>query len=138
VCSSDLKATKPDTVLSAKPSVTINEPSLVGAAPPKKSKRKPEVPLPDDWVPSEKNIADAELKNFTAQEISHESDRFRDHHTAKGSLFRDWDAAWRTWLGNARKFGPRSSVAGSTQPFRGGQGASLASIVAQRRIAGIV
>ena len=30
---------------------------------------------------------------------------FTNHHTAKGSTFKDWDAAWRTWVGNAVKFG---------------------------------
>ena len=29
---------------------------------------------------------------------------FRDHHIAKGSTFKDWDAAFRTWLRNAVKF----------------------------------
>ncbi len=29
---------------------------------------------------------------------------FRDHHVAKGSLFRDWQAAFRTWLRNSVKF----------------------------------
>jgi hypothetical protein len=29
---------------------------------------------------------------------------FRDHHSAKGSLFKDWQAAYRTWLRHAVKF----------------------------------
>lgn len=29
---------------------------------------------------------------------------FRDHHTAKGSIFKDWQAAYRNWLRNAVKF----------------------------------
>lgn len=29
---------------------------------------------------------------------------FRNHHAAKGTLMADWQAAWRTWVGNARKF----------------------------------
>jgi hypothetical protein len=33
-----------------------------------------------------------------------EADSFRDHHTAKGSTFIDWQAAFRTWLGNAKRF----------------------------------
>jgi uncharacterized protein YdaU (DUF1376 family) len=38
---------------------------------------------------------------------------FSDHHTARGSVFKDWDAAWRTWCRNARRFsggGSGSSV----------------------------
>lgn len=70
----------------------------------KPPRRKPEIPLPEGWVPSDRNIADAEDRNFTSQEIDHHADRFRNHHHSKQSRFRDWDAAWRTWLGNARKF----------------------------------
>lgn len=31
-------------------------------------------------------------------------EHFRDHHTAKGTIFVDWDAAWRTWCKNDLKF----------------------------------
>lgn len=74
------------------------------ASPEKKPRRRPEVPLPDGWVPSESNISDARSKNFTDAEISENADAFRNHHHARGNRYRDWDAAWRTWLGNARKF----------------------------------
>lgn len=30
---------------------------------------------------------------------------FRDHHTARGTTRKDWDATWRTWVRNALKFG---------------------------------
>ena len=30
--------------------------------------------------------------------------RFRDHHDAKGSTFKSWPAAWRTWFRNAVDF----------------------------------
>jgi hypothetical protein len=29
---------------------------------------------------------------------------FKDHHLARGSLFKDWRAAWRNWVRNAKKF----------------------------------
>jgi len=29
---------------------------------------------------------------------------FRDYHTSKGSTFKDWDAAFRTWIRNAARF----------------------------------
>jgi hypothetical protein len=29
---------------------------------------------------------------------------FRDYHQARGSVFRDWPAAWRTWARNYSKF----------------------------------
>lgn len=34
---------------------------------------------------------------------------FRDHHVAKGSVFKDWDAAFRTWLRNAVKFASKGA-----------------------------
>jgi hypothetical protein len=30
---------------------------------------------------------------------------FRAHHEAKGSLFKNWDAAWRTWICHGVRFG---------------------------------
>ena len=106
--------------------------SCVGA---RRRARKPEVPIPEGWIPSQKNIADAHERNFSDQEIEDEARRFRDHHLAKGSLFRDWNAAWRTWLGNARRFAPRV-VAGREATGTGGRRSSLASIVAQRHASG--
>ncbi len=50
------------------------------------------------------------------------SARFQDHHRAKHSTFRDWSAAWRTWLRNELRFrkpdnryagGPMSGMAGT-------------------------
>ncbi|MEI4473550.1 YdaU family protein [Frigidibacter sp. MR17.24] len=97
------------------------------------------VSLPANWVPSDRNIADAAERNFSAEEIQHEADRFRDYHLAHGTTFKDWDAGWRTWLGNARKFaGGRGSVARQAAPGRHGQGGSIASIVARRRAEGAV
>ena len=52
-----------------------------------------------------------------------ELQRFRDHHAARGSLMADWNAAWRTWCANARRFHeeragpPRTPVRGS-EPTR--------------------
>ena len=99
------------------------------------SPKKRAVSLPPDWVPSDRNIADAQKRGFSAQEIDHEADRFRDYHLAKGTTFKDWDAGWRTWLGNARSFGG-GRVAGPSFPGGRGQGSSIASIVARRRLAG--
>lgn len=98
-------------------------------------RQRPEVPLPEGWVPNERNITDAEARQFSAQETNDEADRFRNHHTARGTRFRDWDAAWRTWLGNARRFAG-GGMAGKAAPGGRGQGRSLASIVAERRLGG--
>lgn len=100
---------------------------------PKRPRRKPELPLPDNWVPSDRNVADAQASNLSPQDIRREADRFRDHHLARGSLFRDWDAAWRTWVSRVRP--SDRDMAGAPFPGRHGQGRSLASIAAARRLA---
>lgn len=69
--------------------------------------------LPQNWVPSDQNIRDAINRNFTEEEIRHEADRFRDYHLAKGTTFKNWDAGWRTWLGNAKRYAPRQPGRGS-------------------------
>lgn len=92
---------------------------LFGAEAPK-PKRKA-VGLPDGWVPSQKNIEDAYNRGFTDAEIRSEAEAFRDYHLARGTTFKDWNAAWRTWLGNARKFA-KARPAGN----RGGHDALMA------------
>ena len=94
------------------------------------------VSLPEDWVPAEMNLADAYKRGFSDKEINHEAERFRDHHLARGTAFKDWDAAWRTWLSNARKFAGNRDVSRRTQASGSGHDGSLASILAQRRLGG--
>ena len=36
--------------------------------------------------------------------LDEETDAFLDHHRGKGSVFKDWAAAWRTWMRNSVKF----------------------------------
>jgi hypothetical protein len=112
---------------------TLNLGMINQGSEPEKKKPSRAVSLPDEWCPSEKNIADAEARGFTHEEINHEADRFRDYHLARGSSFKDWNAAWRTWLGNAKRYAGRGVV---SQPHAvsGRKGTSLASIVAQRRL----
>lgn len=104
----------------------------------KKPRKKPLVDMPEGWVPNDTNIADAIERGFTHQEIEDEADRFSNYHRSKQSQFRDWNAAWRTWLGNARKFRQGGGVAGQARPRGYEQGGSIASIVARRRAEGKV
>lgn len=57
--------------------------------------------LPDDFV-----VSDANKKFATANSLNleFEFEQFKNHHTANGNKFIDWNAALRTWLGNAVKF----------------------------------
>jgi hypothetical protein len=38
-------------------------------------------------------------------DLTSETERFLDHHRAKGSTFKDWTAAWRTWMSRAEGYG---------------------------------
>lgn len=57
--------------------------------------------MPPEWAPRQQEIDKAAAMHL---QLPAELDRFRDHHAAKGSTFVDWDAAFRTWLGNAVRF----------------------------------
>ena len=69
-------------------------------------------PLPTDWQPSEACIGRAlDLR----LDLRHEADQFMSSASAAGRRYADWDAAFRTWLGNAAKWrdergGPRFSA----------------------------
>lgn len=81
------------------------------SAPPSKPKRGAvQLELPDQWEPNDQHREMADKLDvvwFT------EAAKFRDHHTAKGSRFKDWDAAFRTWLRNAAEFGARGHGGGA-------------------------
>ena len=63
--------------------------------------------LPGDFAPSEagKRLADEKGLSLAA-----ELQRFSDYHAGKGSVMADWQAAWRTWVGNAKPARPLASL----------------------------
>jgi hypothetical protein len=67
-----------------------------------RAKAKRATRLAADWSPRDEERISAEGSGLTCDR---EVDAFRDHHSAKGSTMADWDAAFRTWLRNAVKFG---------------------------------
>ena len=46
---------------------------------------------------------------FSQSQYYENSDQFKDYHISKGSSFKCWDAAWRTWLRNSLKFNSNKS-----------------------------
>ena len=70
----------------------------------KKASRRSRLPdgwsLPDDWA------AYAQAKGHDPATIAAEAERFANHHRSHGSLMADWQAAWRTWVGNIGRFAP--------------------------------
>lgn len=78
----------------------VGDRSEAAAAPRAKSNRNHRIP--SDWVPRPEEQQSARERGLDcADEAAH----FRDHHTAKGTTMADWDAAFRTWLKNAKKWG---------------------------------
>ena len=72
--------------------------------------------LPDDWAPSGKHHQLSMELGFTRDRTKHEAEQFRDRALAKGERYLDWDAAFRTWLRNAKKFDDRNG--GAARPGR--------------------
>ena len=71
--------------------------------------------LPDDFTPDETGLALAATKGVN---VDDELAAFTDHHSANGSTFIDWQAAFRTWTRNAAKFARRDQRNAPTAPAR--------------------
>lgn len=81
---------------------------VVCAGAPKKQTAKRATVLPDGFMPDA--TAEQMAKDF-GLDLFGEHASFCDHHSAKGTTFKDWQAALRTWLRNANKFGQQRAVA---------------------------
>ena len=67
--------------------------------------------MPDNFEPSETIIDTFEDKYGSVLTYEDTLEAFRDYHLAKGSRFKDWDAAFRTWCRNAITFkGPKTVI----------------------------
>lgn len=71
--------------------------------------------LPKDWAVSEQGRAYSRKSGFDEAAIEAMGRKFSNHHTSRGSLMADWEAAWRTWSDNEIKFNANRSVV----PMRG-------------------
>lgn len=69
--------------------------------------------LPDDFAINDTGVKYA---NGRGVNITTELDGFRNYHEAKGTTFKDWQAAWRTWCDNAVKFGRASAPKADDKP----------------------
>ena len=59
-----------------------------------------------DYSPSEK-LRESFEEKYPGLDLDSELEAFIDHHLSKGSSFKDWDAAFRTWCRNALKWRPK-------------------------------
>lgn len=75
--------------------------TITGIAPKRKTKQATPVPS----AISDEAFMWARKEGLNDREIQEQSDQFRDHHTAKGTMMKDWNAAFRTWIRNAKGWG---------------------------------
>ncbi|MEV8324600.1 hypothetical protein [Kitasatospora sp. NPDC056731] len=80
------------------------------ASTPSECKARTSTSAPDHLVVTDAMRAWATRKGITAARLDTETERFLDHHRAKGSTFKDWIAAWRTWMSRVPDFTPRAAT----------------------------
>lgn len=75
-------------------------------APPaeKQSRKKIRLPMPDILVMTDTHREYAARFGFLGAKSDQLFLAFKNHHGAVGSIFSDWDAAWRKWIDNEIKF----------------------------------
>jgi hypothetical protein len=78
-----------------------------------REKSGPKHPIPDDWEPEE--FGDATQCRITVDawskaDFEAQVEAFRAHHEREGSRFVDWQAAWKTWVLNSRRFADRDQA----------------------------
>lgn len=98
-----------------------------------RAKRSRASQLPEGWTPSESNISYAVEKGLSEREIDREAEQFRNHHHAKGTQFKNWDAGWRTWVGNAARYA--KPMAGGPHPGRDKQPSGIFGAVVRLQTA---
>lgn len=64
--------------------------------------------LPKNFKPELTGKASEIVAAWPPSRLAHEIDAFRNYHLAKGSLMADWQAAFRTWIGNAEKWSKKN------------------------------
>lgn len=62
--------------------------------------------IPSDWQPNENHRAKCGTIATDPDQLAEE---FRNYHRARGTIFKDWDAGFHTWITNAAKFSQRNN-----------------------------
>jgi hypothetical protein len=84
--------------------------------------------LPVDWEPkpfTPSSQAAQAMARWEPGRLERELAKFRDHHTAAGSRFECWQAAWGKWTNNSRDF-ERGSQNGGNHQHLGKSGQAFA------------
>ncbi len=62
--------------------------------------------LPTDFKISDELRQWGHSLGITDPRLQAETEKFRDYHCSKGSTFKNWDAAWRTWIRKSSEWSP--------------------------------
>lgn len=68
------------------------------------SRKKPKQPMPDIFVMADKHRVYAAKHHYHGGNAEQMFAAFKNHHSANGSVFADWDMAWNKWVDNQVKF----------------------------------
>jgi hypothetical protein len=93
-------------------SLTPVEGSEANASSPRTRKHR----LPIDWEPrafTPGTLAAQTVVRWEPGRIERELSKFRDHHTAAGTRWENWQAAWSKWVNNSNDF-ERTNAAGKS------------------------
>jgi len=75
--------------------------------------------IPDGWRPDSGSGKTGEIQVLWGeQKFEREIERFVDYHTAKGSRMVNWQAAWRTWVGNDASFSRPQGAKGNGEEYQ--------------------
>lgn len=97
----------------------IPHPSSLNQQPSSSSGRKRAATSAPDIFPITDEMRTKAAEKYPLANVDRETEKFLDHHRAKGSTFKDWNAAWRTWMANAQGYAERDGR-GYAQPQQQG------------------
>lgn len=78
--------------------------SLSNDKPKKTYSKKRATQLPKDFEPKLTPAAEASISGWNSTKFENELDKFKNYSLANGKIYKDWQAAFRTWIGNAITF----------------------------------
>jgi len=87
--------------------------------------------LPADWQPkpfSAGTCAEQTVQRWEPGRLERELAKFRDHHTAAGTRWENWQAAWSKWVNNSDDF--QRGRSGQSTPHNIGKSAAAFAALA--------
>jgi hypothetical protein len=107
--------TRPDTDTDTETETdTEKEPPVAIATSPRGGKRAT-TKIPDDFEVTPDLREQAVTYGVPPEQIAFETEKWRDHHAAKGDVVKDAAASWRTWMRNAVTYAARGRASPNGQ-----------------------